>query len=379
MKLFIYDQEFYLDTFKTYTAGSGFPDADPILAGLVLNHRVVNGIFDDLGPCTDYDADGREDWAFQGTGRWDPELNTDRFVKAMRWWREQGVIGFTIGLQGDNPRPGTSDEVRLVEAGADSSAFEPDGSLRPAFMGRLRRILDAARELDMVPIVNYFTLWGIARIQEQAIGDAVDNATRWLLENGFDRLLIEVAHECDAEGYPAPLGLPRVHEMVYRVKDCVDLYNDRTGQERRFYVGCSLSGAYLLPEAAATLPETFMRSVDVLFPHGDGRTTEEFRAGLQALRERARVAARKPLPIVCNRDVRLPTGEEPDCGGDLEHLEMCLEEHVSWGNMIRCHQRVPCEDWVGGTLVQREWFSRTSKLAGKPKPPSSVLKHYYRI
>lgn len=194
MKLDIRGHDFYQDAHRTYTAGSGFPEADPALAGLILNHRVVNGIFDDLNPCQDYDQDGRVDWAFSKTGRWDPEQNTDRFVKAMRWWREQGVIGFTIGLQGDDPRPGADGALLSASAGADSSAFERDGSLRPAFMARLRRILDEARDLDMVPIVNYFSPWGASRIDEEALGDAVDNATRWLLENNADRLLIEVVH-----------------------------------------------------------------------------------------------------------------------------------------------------------------------------------------
>src|SRR4051794_14911692 len=56
--------------------------------GLLLNSRMVQGIFDDLNPET------RPKWAYPDTGRWDPERNTREFLAAMPEWRH-GLLAFT--------------------------------------------------------------------------------------------------------------------------------------------------------------------------------------------------------------------------------------------------------------------------------------------
>ena len=47
------------------------------IEGLLLNSRMVQGIFDDLNPET------RSRWAYPDTTRWDPDRNTREFVAAM--------------------------------------------------------------------------------------------------------------------------------------------------------------------------------------------------------------------------------------------------------------------------------------------------------
>ena len=361
MKLTIAGDTFLLDGHPTYTAHTGFPEADSRLAGLLLNHRVVNGIFEDLAGV--YDAGGG----------WDAEANTEHFVEAMSTWREQGVIAFTIGLQGGNPFPTSPPPAGCSTEELDCGAFEADGSLRPAFMARLKRILDRAKALDMVPIINYFYQGGNRRIREEALGAAVDNATAWLLENGYDGLIIDLANECDARRYWPALQPLRIHELIYRLKDDVILFNNRRAQERAIYVSASFTAGYSIADRLAELADSFVRAVDLFMPHGNGRTTEEIRETIVALRQRARSVG-KEIPIVYNEDIRRHGAEVNDAGGDLEHLEACVEVHVSWGNLIRSHQRVPCIDWVSGSEVQRQWFEATRRLAGPAKPPSSVCK-----
>ena len=380
MKLSVEGQYFLLDGHLTYTARSGFPDADSRLVGLLLNHRVVNGIYDDLNEDHDYDGDGRDDWAFAETGEWDPDVNTAKFVQAMEHWREHGVIAFTIGLQGGNPFMTSPPPEGLSTRAIDCGAFNADGSLRPAFMARLGLILDRAAELDMVPIVNYFYQGGNRRIREDAVGVAVDNATMWLLENRYDGLIIDLANECDSRAYWPALQLANIHEMIYRVKDVVAVHSQRTGQGRAFYVGASPTGSYSVAEKVSQLPESFVRAADLLFLHGNRRSTDEVRQAVAAARQRIAEVAREPMPVVYNEDVQaLPAGSPEDVGGDLEHLEACLEGDASWGNLIRSHQRVPCEDWADGSEVQRAWFRATSELAGKARAPSSVLRFYHRM
>src|SRR5262249_41192861 len=66
--------------------------------GLLLNSRMVQGIFDDLNPAT------RGRWAYPDTGLWDPDRNTAEFVAAMPDWRRHGLLAFTLCLQGGSPQ-----------------------------------------------------------------------------------------------------------------------------------------------------------------------------------------------------------------------------------------------------------------------------------
>ena len=58
---------------------------------------MVQGIFDDLKPQT------CDRWKYPDTGRWDPDRNIRKFVAAMSEWRRQGLLSFTINMQGGSP------------------------------------------------------------------------------------------------------------------------------------------------------------------------------------------------------------------------------------------------------------------------------------
>jgi hypothetical protein len=111
------------------------------IEGLLLNSRMVQGIFDDLNPET------RGRWAYPDTGRWDADRNTDEFITAMPSWRAHGVLAVTVNLQGGSPYGYSKDQPWI------NSAIAPDGSLRGDHMERLRRILNAADELERFRII----------------------------------------------------------------------------------------------------------------------------------------------------------------------------------------------------------------------------------
>ena len=67
------------------------------MEGLIPNSRMVQGIFDDLNPKT------VERWVYPDTKKWDPDRNTNDFVKAMEDWYRHGLLAFTINLQGGSP------------------------------------------------------------------------------------------------------------------------------------------------------------------------------------------------------------------------------------------------------------------------------------
>src|SRR5690606_20127244 len=56
------------------------------IEGLLLNSRMVNGIFDDDNPET------RKLFRYPDTGEWDAGRNTDEFVNAMDEWRAHGLL-----------------------------------------------------------------------------------------------------------------------------------------------------------------------------------------------------------------------------------------------------------------------------------------------
>ena len=124
--------------------------------GLLLNARLVQGIFDDLNPET------RKLWAYPDGTAFDAERNTREFVAAMGEWRRRGLVSFTINLEGGSPQ-GYSKEQPW-----HNSAFTETGELRAEYMGRLERILDRADELGMVVILGYFYFGQDQRLADEA-------------------------------------------------------------------------------------------------------------------------------------------------------------------------------------------------------------------
>jgi hypothetical protein len=91
----IHDAQFHINGKPTY-AKRQWRGLD--IEGLLLNARLVQGIFDDLNLAT------RPLWAYPDTGLWDAERNTCEFIAAMPEWRRRGLIAFTINLQGGSPQ-----------------------------------------------------------------------------------------------------------------------------------------------------------------------------------------------------------------------------------------------------------------------------------
>ena len=137
------------------------------IEGLLLNSRMVQGIFDDLNPMT------RRFWVYPDTGVWDSERNTREFLAAMPAWRSHGLLAFTINLQGGSPQGYTHGRQPWY-----NSALDEQGKLRPAYMARLERILDRADELGMVVILGIFYFGQDERLaDEAAVIHGLDSAT----------------------------------------------------------------------------------------------------------------------------------------------------------------------------------------------------------
>src|SRR5262249_34383531 len=84
--------------------------------GRLMNVRVVNAVFEDAR-----------------RPEFDPDANTERFIRHIADYVKHGVRAFTINLQGGMPG----------YEGAVNSAFDADGTLRAAYLRRVRRVIEA--------------------------------------------------------------------------------------------------------------------------------------------------------------------------------------------------------------------------------------------
>ena len=137
----IHGWQFTIDGQPTYTATSGFPNADPRLAGTLLNLRAVQAIFDDAN----YPRQGSKAHPYQSNtmgavvfdypdGPWDAERNTREFVAALPEWRRCGLLAFTVNLQGGGPTDGNYGDNPVQPH--SNSGFDPEGKLLPAYARR---------------------------------------------------------------------------------------------------------------------------------------------------------------------------------------------------------------------------------------------------
>lgn len=329
------------------------------IEGLLLNSRMVQAIFDDAEPAT------RTLWAYPDTGAWDPERNTDEFVAALPSYRAHGLLAVTVGLQGGGSvyTPGIIDRYR-------NSAFRADGSLDPAYLARLARILAAADELGMVVIVNlFYCRHAAALVEAGSVHRAIENACAWLLETGHRNLLLDVANEANAFWKLEPFHPDNAHQLIRTAKSC-------TLDGRRLLVGCSTAGGEQLPTDA------WLAEEDITFPHGNGLDAAGLTAKLRRLRERPGFQ-RRPRPICINED-----------GIETANLDVAVAEHCSWGlyhqgygsdyqdrTDWKAHPREPrVEDlsgfqtlpvnWTLNTERKRQIFARIAEITGaEPSKP----------
>src|SRR4051812_33524062 len=178
------------------------------IEGLLLNSRMVQGIFDDENPET------RKLWAYPDGKPFDADRDTQEFLAAMPGWRKHGLIAFTINFQGGSPQ-GYSKEQPWVNSAFDFTT----GALKPAYADRLAKILDKADELGMVAIVGYYYFGQSPRFKDEAaVIAASDAATDWLLAKGYTNVIVEIANECNVKHTHEIIKPARAHELIERVQ-----------------------------------------------------------------------------------------------------------------------------------------------------------------
>jgi hypothetical protein len=308
------------------------------IEGLLLNARMVQGIFDDLNPAT------RPRWAYPDTGAWDPERNTREFIAAMPDWRRHGLLAFTINLQGGSPQ-GYSREQPW-----HNSALTATGALRPDYMARLERILDRADDLGMAVILGIFYFGQDERLaDETAVKRALDNAIDWVLDRGYRHVLIEINNECDNNKYQHDiLKAGRVHELIERARA-------RQRDGRRLLVSASYNGG--------SLPRPNLLGVaDFVLLHGNGVHQPDRIARM--VRQTRQLDGYRPMPIVFNED------DHFDFDKPNYNMRAALSEYASWGYFDPGHSnyrdgyQCPPVNWTINTDRKRAFFNKLKEITG---------------
>lgn len=247
--------------------------------GLLLNSRMANGLFDDANPLT------RDLWKYPDTGKWDPERNVNELIAMLPTYRTHGLDAICVNLQGASPLgyyrdndedhadlmsrihathpDATEEEIWRGVPGResqpwDSGALNPDGSLRPDFMDRAERLLKAVDDAGMVTVLGIFYFGQDERLQDEAaVKKAVVDSCSWVLEKGFQNVVIEINNECDVPRYEHEILTPdRVHELI-------ELATSISEGDRRLLVGTSFTRR-LRPTDAV------IRESDFILVHGNG-------------------------------------------------------------------------------------------------------------
>ncbi|MGV3720591.1 MAG: hypothetical protein ACO1SX_06735 [Actinomycetota bacterium] len=305
--------------------------------GLLMNTRMVQGIYDDRNP----ETVGR--WAYPDTRKWDAARNTREFLAAMPAWRDHGCLAFTINLQGGSPQ-GYSKEQPWRNSG-----IEADGSLRPDYLARLERILDRADELGMVVILGVFYFGQDERLKDEAaVTRAVDETARWVLDHGYRHVLLEINNECNVR-YDHPILQPaRIHELIDRAKAI-------RKDGRRLLVSTSYGGGQV-PK------ENVVRSADYLLLHGNGVSVPARLA--EMVRQTRAVPGYRSAPILVNEDDHFEL-EKPE-----NNFRAALSEYCSWGyfdpgeSNYRDGYQCPPVNWGVNTERKRSFFNFCRTVTG---------------
>eukprot|EP01079_Euglenida_sp_SAG-EU17-18_P003030 gene3030-3586_t len=256
-------------------------EGHPEVEGLLFNSRLIQGptglngaryashchfVADYLGIFDDENETTREYWRYPDTKAWmllaptrglmilvakslengglvwDPDRNTQEFVGNMSSWKSSGLMAFTVGMQGGSPHC-YGNEQWVV------SAFMPNGTVKTAWLGRLRRVLDKADELGMVPIVQFFYHTQFQNLLPGASEVAIQQATEWLLGTGLKGFVVEVFNEmCNDESAA----------MIQQV------HNVSSAAGHRLLVSASCGGGGIPPASVVS-------EADFVLVHGNGQ------------------------------------------------------------------------------------------------------------
>jgi hypothetical protein len=311
------------------------------IEGLLMNSRMVQGIFDDLNPET------VNNFTYPDTKKWDADRNNNEFIAAMPLWKSYGLNAFTLNMQGGSP-------IGYGNWDFQNPGFNPDGSLHEGYMKRLDKILKKADELNMVVILGLFYFGQDQRLKDEtAIKNAVTNMVNWLFEKEYRHVLIEINNETqnDLKHYDHTILLKdRIHELINLAKSI-----EKKGY--RYLVSTSFP-AVVDPTANVINAADF-----VLFHANALRTWQSFSNHIEKVKK---VVGNRKMPIVINED-----DNNTNLDADTSHFNIALKNYISWGyfdyrkkddpNLKEGFQTIPV-DWGINSEKKKVFFNKIKEV-----------------
>lgn len=245
----------------------------------------------------------------------------------------------TFNLQGGNPLDAPVDnrpEWRIT-------AYRADGSIEPAWLSRLDRVLRAADSEGLVVIVGLFYFGRDHRLaDEEAVVEAVDGVVNWLIEGDYGNVLIEIGNECNVHYDHEILRPARVTELMERVRG-------RSGG--RLAVSASLTGG--------NAPNrSWIEASDFILLHGSRQDAGSITAMVREVRNSPAFAA-DPKPIAFNED-----------STNLANMQAALAAGAGWGyydeddnDYVNGYQAPPV-NWAINTPPKAAFFEAVAQAAG---------------
>jgi len=265
-----------------------YRNINPLAHGRLMNVRMVNSVFEDKNPETCPEG-------------FNPEENTSAFIASMDQYRSKGILAFTINLQGGMPG----------YEGALNSAFYPDGSLKPDYMNRVARVIEAADLKGMIIIVGFFYQRQDQVLRdEDAVRKATVNAASWLRDKGYTNALVEIANEYRISGFD--------HPIIKKEKGEVELMSLVRSTAPSLLVSTAGMGD-------ARFHEILARAADFILLHGNVSEPGEYP-------ERIKSVEGYGKPVIFNEDwcFSNDTRGIPDA---IIKMKTAFENGASWGNM----------------------------------------------
>jgi len=255
--------------------------------GRLMNVRMVNAVFED-----------------SRKPEFDAEANTARFIEKIPDYVAHGVRAFTLNLQGGMPG----------YEGAINSAFEPDGTLRSAYLARVRRVIEACDRQGAVVILGcFYQRQDQVLKNEAAVRAAVVNAAQWVKGCGFTNVVLEIANEFGHGGFD--------HKLLKTAAGQVNLMR----LAKKVHPGLLVSTSDVQSGEA---PKEVAEAADFLLVHFNGTKVDDIPARLESLRAFGK-------PVVCNEDTK--TG-----AAGAKAAELCVAAGASWGLMLeKANQHYP--------------------------------------
>jgi hypothetical protein len=281
----LFDSRWHLNGQVTYPGAKA--------EGLLMNVRMVNSVFEDANDKT------------RPKG-FDPDANTAAFIAQIPDYVAHGIRAFTIFLQGGMPG----------YEGAVNSAFTPAGELRPEYLTRVERVIRAADDAGAAVILGcYYQRQDQLLRDADAVRTGVVNTARWVRDNGFADVALEIANEYAHGGFDHPiLRTPAgIAELMRLAKATVP--------------GLLVSASGL---GHGKSDKEVCEAADFLLVHFNSTPLEQIPARVEALKGYGKA-------IVCNED-------DKDSANSARAAEASVACGCSWGLMLSgVNQYVPFE------------------------------------